>query len=281
MKKIKSIALLLATGALILAPSANADVVLIEQAVNFKLKMTTLALPTVKLGSDQISAKLNTLSGSVTTKDILKTLGFSSSAKLIARVVADTTPNGEPAQAAVANQVFLQVVVMDGSTETDVTEVLADLVPVDNPIDALQDALYGTGVVKGTIKASMSKGLSASLQTLSYGHGSMSLDNLQLPKVGAVGPVEVDASGVSNGKISLKADLSYVTLGLSTTTKVVGGGTLWDPPLIDMAVPVVLDGTITTKGKNKLSTALVADLIDDEELEEDLEDLAEGFLGNL
>jgi hypothetical protein len=142
----------------------------------------------------------------------------------------------------------------------------------------VKHSLYGSGVVKGTIKASLSKGLSASLQTITYANGGAMWHDLQAGKYGNVGDLAVNGAAITRGKVTLKADLANVSLSLSTKTQVTGGAWLYNSPIVDMPIPAIMEGSITTTGKNKVPTLTLAFLLDLEELEVDLGDLDGGFL---
>jgi hypothetical protein len=259
-KSTKAIALLFAASALAVAQpvQGQSKVVLVEQAINFKLKLTTLTPPVIRTGSSgtEFSAKLNTFTGTVTTKDILRTLGFSPSAKLVARLVADTST--QPAQ------LSQQVVVQQGANETDVTSILGNIIPFENPIAALEEGVFATGVAKGKVNASLLHGtIRASLNALTYEQASAHLSNLSAAGF-SLGNLDFNASGVSRVGIALKGSLSGVSLGLSTTTQLVGGATLSQTPLFGGTgfIPAVVQGTITTKGRSHANTLNLIELLD-------------------
>lgn len=254
MKTMKTIAVLFAASlfAGIQLASAQNQVVLLEQAINFRLKITTLNTPDINTVGTEVSAKFTTFSGSLTTKDILQAIGYSPSAKLIARVVADTSTS--PAD------VSLHIIVQQGTSETDVTSILGDLVPAENPIADLNQGLAATGVFKGKAKASLTKGTAlVSLNVLTYEQLTAQLGSLLGPNT-PIGGLDFNASGVSKMVISLRGSLSRgVTLGLNTNTKVVGGAMLTGS---STPIPAIIEGTITTHGRNTVSSLDILSLID-------------------
>jgi hypothetical protein len=256
----KTIALLCVAGTLAIPQlvAGQSQVVLVEQAINFKLKLTTLTPPQVSLGGSgaDVAVKLRAYSGTITTKDVLQTLGFSSSAALIAQLVADT--NVRPAE------VTQRILVRQGSAETDVTSILGKVVPSEDPISILNSSSFATGVLQGSMRASLTRGMvTASLNALTYEQGAAQLQNLQAGGI-RVGSIDINAVGVSKATISLKATLDRLSLGLGTVTEVAGGATLSNPPIFSSldSIPAIVQGTITTKGKNNLDTLGLIHLID-------------------
>jgi hypothetical protein len=252
----RTISFLLAAGVLSVTSSVRSQIVLLEQNVNFQLKVTTLKPPVVDKTIASFSAKMSTYSVTVTTRDLVKTLGFSPSAKIIARLVIMT--NVSPAQ------VLAKVVVKEGSAETDVTSTLGGLVSTNNPLSVIERGVFASGVIKGTAQASLlQNSVSASLQAQTYEQIGVKLSDLQAGGV-TVGGLEVNAAGLTTSTIGLKGSMAAVDLRVSTKTQLSGGAFIINPPLFTSmgSVPAVIQGTITTQGSSHIETASLPDFID-------------------
>jgi hypothetical protein len=252
----KTIALLLAAGALAVTQSVQGQIVLIEQTVNFHLKLTTMKTPVVNTTLTSFSAKLSNFSATVTTGDILRTLGFDPAAKVIVRLVVMT--NVSPAV------VSPQVVVKQGGAETDVTATLGRLIPTNNPMADLQQGLFGSGVVKGNAKGSLlQNSVSAALQAQTYEQLGVQLANFRAGDI-VVGGLDFNAAGWTKSIVTLSGSLAGVNLRVSTRTQVTGGAIISQPsifPSVDK-LPAIIQGTITSQGVSHISTLSLPDFID-------------------
>jgi hypothetical protein len=252
----KTIALLLAAGVFAVTQPVQGQIVLLEQNVNFQLKLTTLKPPVVNKTATSFSAKMSTYTATVTTRDLLKTLGYSPTAKIIARLVILT--NESPARVAP------QVVVKQGSVETDVTSTLGSLIPTNNPLSSLRHGVFASGVVKGTAMASLTKNsVNATLQGQTYEQLSLKLSHLEAAGI-TVGGLEFNAAGLTTEIVSLKGSLAGLNLRVSTRTQLSGGAFILNPPIFTSisSVPAVITGTITTQGTSHIDLADFPDFID-------------------
>jgi hypothetical protein len=267
MKTTKILTLIAAVGALALAQSAYGEPILLgEQTIAFKLKLTTLKLPTVKKGTSSVSVTLPNYVGTITSKDVLKMLNCPATAKLVVRLYANTDSE--------IPSVYPHFLIKNNGAYTDVTQILQGIVPYMDPLGLLfqtfAEAGSGNagGVISGKAKASYSGIFSASLHASLSGMAYFTDLHADFEDimVGAfpLGNISLNGSALSKATASLNGGIfSGVTMNLSTSSQLVGGAAIMDATrLFSASVPAVVEGTVTTKGICHIGAGDALSLID-------------------